>query len=113
VLWEQGDYVGALDAAQHALDIIKNLVEVESTNLLLKRSLGESYGYLGSALQRLDRLVQAREAYEAALAIRQELAKAAPDDGGLANEVAWTTDRIRQLDQIQRGSERSERKVRK
>src|SRR5262249_8130282 len=97
VLWEQGDYAGALDAAQHALDINKKLVEDDSSNLQFKRNLAESYSYEGSALRRLHRPAEARPAYETALVIRQDLAKAAPDDRGLSNDIAWTLDRLRDL----------------
>ena len=41
VLWDQGDYTGALDAAQHALDINKELLEDDSSNLQRKRNLAK------------------------------------------------------------------------
>jgi len=98
VFSDQEDHVGTLDASQHALDISKKLVEDDSSNVQWKKDLAGSYCYVGSALRRLLRPAEARPAYEAALAIRQDLAKAAPDDRGLSEEVIWTTDRIRELD---------------
>jgi tetratricopeptide (TPR) repeat protein len=104
VLWDQGDFAGVLDGAQHALDINKKLVEDDSSNSQWKRNLAESCAYAGNALNRLSRPAESRQAYEAALAIRQALAKAAPDDHGLASSVAWTANQIRSLDQAETAS---------
>jgi tetratricopeptide (TPR) repeat protein len=97
VLWEQGDYPGVLQAGQHAIDLLKQLIQSESSYPALKRSLAESYSYAGSALQRLSRPGEARPNFDAALAIWSALADANPDDRALANEVEWTRKRIREL----------------
>jgi tetratricopeptide (TPR) repeat protein len=97
LLWEQGDYAGALDAEQNALSLRQRIVKTDSSNLDNRSDLAVSYSGVGSALAQLSRKAEARKAFQEALKIRQSLADVQPDRKGIKDDISWTLKRLSDL----------------
>jgi eukaryotic-like serine/threonine-protein kinase len=97
VFWDKGDYAQALSGWNEAISIMKNLVEYHRGNQFFDEELAYSHDSAGSALTRLDRRDDAIRAYRSALAIRQVLAKAQPENVERSRNLEWTLQQLHDL----------------
>lgn len=80
----------SLSLHRKACQSLQDLVEADPASRDYRQSWGSALNNLGLALDRAGELDDARMAFDAALALRRQLAKSVPDDRTMQSELALT-----------------------
>jgi tetratricopeptide (TPR) repeat protein len=104
VLWDKGDYAGALDAEKQALTLRERLVAADPMNFEIRSDLAASYADVSAALEQLDRRDEARKALALALESRQLAAQAQPSRQDFVESLTVTKARLAKLDDLIRNT---------
>jgi tetratricopeptide (TPR) repeat protein len=102
------NYPAALDAERQSIEISGELVARDPSNVYWQDTIASSNENAGVYLRRLGRRLEARTAFELALATREKLSRADTGNKALADNLAWTRDRVAELSDATPGSSEGE-----